>query len=56
MVLSTVRFKISTVRFKISGECRKTFSANVRYEITRRVLKIRDYPPRFNAVGLISKM
>ena len=37
---------LSTVRFKISGECRKTFSANV----------IRDYPPRFNAVGLISKM
>ena len=27
---------LSTVRFKISGECRKTFSANVSYEITRR--------------------
>lgn len=31
---------LSTVRFKISGECRKTFSANVRYEITRRVLML----------------
>lgn len=28
---------LSTIHFKISGECRKTFSANVRYEITRRV-------------------
>ena len=31
---------LSTVRFKISGECRKTFYANVRYEITRRVLML----------------
>lgn len=31
---------LSTIRFKISGECHKTFSANVRYEITRRVLML----------------
>lgn len=31
---------LSTIRFKSSGECRKTFSANVRYEITRRVLML----------------
>ncbi|SQI82486.1 Uncharacterised protein [Salmonella enterica subsp. houtenae serovar Houten] len=31
---------LSTIRFKISGECRKTFSTNVRYEITRRVLML----------------
>ncbi len=33
----------STVRFKISGECRKTFSANVRYEIIRRVFNVGVY-------------
>ncbi len=31
---------LSTIRFKISGECRKTFSTNVRYDITRRVLML----------------
>lgn len=31
---------LNTILFKISGECRKTFSANVRYEITRRVLML----------------